>query len=317
MEDLVSFIVPAYNNEETIGKCLKSIMAQDCNKEVIVVDNGSLDNTRSIIKKFQVTLLYERKKGAGAARNRGLNAALGNFIAFVDGDAFLPKNWIVKAIGILKDTPMDVIGCGGPLLSIGKSPVGQALNGLIFGKPRNANRIYVNALNASGALFDKRAFEKIRFDEDFVRGQDTELGFQMRSSGFRMLYDSSLFIHHKNPTTFSGLFNKWFKYGKSYPLSYIKHKKMRNSGFYARLFFLPVVLSLILLSFIWNILIWFALLQVFSLFFSYIYTGLKIPIKSRGIDIISFSIIHTVKQLAQLTGIWFGFIERGLSNSQR
>jgi cellulose synthase/poly-beta-1,6-N-acetylglucosamine synthase-like glycosyltransferase len=313
MENLISFIIPAYNNEETIENCLHSVMAQDCNKEVIVVDNGSADNTKSIVKKFPVTLLSERKKGAGAARNRGLKDAQGIYIAFVDADAVLPRIWCAKAIEVLKEAPEDVVGCGGPLLSMGKSSVARALNGLIFGKPRNAGRIYINALNASGALFDKKVFDKVMFDESFVRGQDTELGFRMRGHGFRLLYDSNLFIYHKNPTSLAGLLKKWFKYGKSYPLSYLKHKKMRNSGFYARLLFIPVLLSLIALFFIWEIMIYLALFQLLILFFSYVYTGLKIPYKYRGIDIISFSFVHTVKQFAQLTGIWFGFFERGFS----
>lgn len=315
MEDLISFIVPAYNNEDTIGKCLESILAQSFKKEVIVVDNGSTDLTSEVISKFPVQKLVERKKGAGAARNRGLTIAKGNFIAFVDADAYLSEDWSEKAYQILKKNEKDVVGVGGPLLSIGKSSIGRSLDGLSFGKPRNDGISYTNALNASGVLFKRNAFNEIRFDEEFIRGQDTEIGFRMRQQGFKLLYDSNLVIYHKNPTTLSGLVKKWFTYGKSFPLSYLKHKKMRGSGFYGRLLFIPLLLGLIVLSFFWGILIYFAILQLLLLYLSYCFVAWKIPYKNRNVDIVTFSFVHTIKQLAQMMGIWLGFFERAFSKS--
>jgi glycosyltransferase involved in cell wall biosynthesis len=315
MEDLISFIVPAYNNEDTIGKCIESILAQSPNKEVIVVDNGSTDNTEEIISKFSVTTIVEKKRGSGAARNRGLTMVKGNFIAFVDADAYLPEDWSEKAYKTLKRTEKDVVGVGGPLLSMGKSSIGRSLDGLSFGKPRNDGISYTNALNASGVLFKRSVFNEIRFDEEFIRGQDTEIGFRMRQKGFKLLYDSNLVIYHKNPTTMADLVKKWFTYGKSFPLSYLKHKKMKGSGFYGRLLFIPLLLGLIVLSFFWGILIYFAILQLLLLFFSYCFVASKIPYKNRNVNIVTFSFVHTIKQLAQMMGIWFGFFERAFSKS--
>ncbi|MEO0119589.1 MAG: glycosyltransferase family A protein, partial [candidate division WOR-3 bacterium] len=69
---MIIFIVPAYNAEKTIGKCIESILAQNIEKEVIIVDNGSTDNTANIIKKYPVKYILETKKSPAAARNRGL-----------------------------------------------------------------------------------------------------------------------------------------------------------------------------------------------------------------------------------------------------
>ncbi|UCE37897.1 MAG: glycosyltransferase [Thermoplasmata archaeon] len=314
MEDLVSFIVPAYNNEKTIGKSLESILAQSCKKEVIVVDNCSTDNTRSVIEKFPVKILLEKKKGAGAARNRGLTVARGNYIAFVDADAYLPKDWALRAIQALKETDENVVCARGPLRSMKKSNVGRALDALSYGTPSIVKRAYVKVLNASGIMFIRRILDEIKFDEDFVRGQDTELGFRIIGKGYKILYDDSLYIYHHNPSTLKGIFKKWFTYGKSYPLSYLKHRRMIGIMFYIKVFYIPLFCVLIGLSFIIPIVAYIAFLQLFTLFFSYVNIGMKIPQNTLKISVLTFSVIHTFKQLAHMVGIWFGFFERMFSH---
>lgn len=312
MEDLVSFIIPAYNNENTIDDCIVSVLKQACKKEVIVVDNGSKDKTTNIIKKHPVRLIIEKKRGAAAARNRGLTVAKGNYTAFVDADAALPKGWAQRALRALKETNQNVVCARGPLLSVEKSTVAKALDALTFGRPRNVKRAYIDILNASGVMFDSKVLDEIKFDEEMIRGQDTEMGFRIIEKGYQILYDDNLYIYHHNPSTFKGILKRWYIYGKSYPLSYLKHKKMRGITFYGRLLYMPLLCLLIGLSFIWTPIICIVCAQLLAVFFSYMYVGMKIPPKNLRIDIITFSLIHTIKQLAQMTGIWFGIVERAI-----
>lgn len=92
----VSVIIPAYNAEKTIEACLDSIMNQTYrNYEVIVVDDSSVDNTSTIIKKYPVKLIRAPKNlMAGGARNLGLKYAQGEIIAFTDADGITDKNWL-------------------------------------------------------------------------------------------------------------------------------------------------------------------------------------------------------------------------------
>lgn len=86
----VSVVIPAFNRGQTIFRCLESVINQTYSAmEILVVDDGSTDNTRDIVTNFpsdKVVLLCQQHKGAQAARNRGIINARGEYIAFLDSD---------------------------------------------------------------------------------------------------------------------------------------------------------------------------------------------------------------------------------------
>jgi cellulose synthase/poly-beta-1,6-N-acetylglucosamine synthase-like glycosyltransferase len=98
---LISVVVPAYNEEEMVGKCIESLLTQDYKgqMEIIVVNDGSTDDTLEIIKKYPVTLI-DLKENAGKANalNRGIEFAKGEIIIFTDSDSFMAKEAISAVI---------------------------------------------------------------------------------------------------------------------------------------------------------------------------------------------------------------------------
>ena len=92
MGKLISVIIPAFNEEKTIGGCLKSLKNQSYKQmEIIVVDDGSSDSTRNIVKGFSdIKLLTQSHKGPGQARNLGASNAKGEILIFVDVPAIRP-----------------------------------------------------------------------------------------------------------------------------------------------------------------------------------------------------------------------------------
>ena len=93
---LVSVIIPVYNEEKTIAECLESLKNQSYKQmEIIVVDDGSSDSTRSIVEGFSnIKLLTRGHKGPGQARNLGAANAKGEILVFVDADMTFDKNFI-------------------------------------------------------------------------------------------------------------------------------------------------------------------------------------------------------------------------------
>jgi len=96
---LISVIIPAYNEEDYIDKCLKSIEKQDINKqlfEVIVVNNASTDKTLKAAGKYPFKIINEPKRGVTVARQAGVNIAKGKIIVSADADTIYPKNWLSR-----------------------------------------------------------------------------------------------------------------------------------------------------------------------------------------------------------------------------
>jgi glycosyltransferase involved in cell wall biosynthesis len=112
---LVSVIIPTYNRAHTIERALQSIAAQTLQDfEIIVVDDASTDNTAAVVEQFNdprvLYLRHEDNRHAGAARNTGMAAATGQYIAFLDSDdAWLPEK-LERQVGLLENEDKDC-GC--------------------------------------------------------------------------------------------------------------------------------------------------------------------------------------------------------------
>lgn len=93
----ISVVIPVFNEEKYLDRCLKSLKNQQVSPdEIIVVDNNCTDNSIKIAKKYRTRIIKEKKQGMIFARNRGFDAARFEVIARCDADTILPKNWIKK-----------------------------------------------------------------------------------------------------------------------------------------------------------------------------------------------------------------------------
>ena len=117
----LSFVIPAYNEEKTIGQCLKSIIAEvesvsmGAQTEIIVVDNNSNDSTLEICRQFaDVKILKESQKGPNFARALGLRESSGDLVAHIDADNDLPKGWIKKVLAEFENDK-NLVCVSGPL----------------------------------------------------------------------------------------------------------------------------------------------------------------------------------------------------------
>ena len=112
----LSAIIPAYKVEKSIADCLESILKQNVDKmEIIIIDDGSIDNTRTIIEKYAekykqiVPVFCFENKGVSAARNAGLDVAHGDYIHFCDGDDSVPDRAYEELLRIAKEENADLV----------------------------------------------------------------------------------------------------------------------------------------------------------------------------------------------------------------
>jgi len=109
----VSILIPAHNEEAVIGQTLDSILNIDYPKgklDIIVIDNGSTDNTSKIVKKFSnVKLVKQKKPGKAKALNNGLKFATGKIIGVLDADTLVAKNCLKKTVGYFEDPKVGAV----------------------------------------------------------------------------------------------------------------------------------------------------------------------------------------------------------------
>lgn len=106
----ISIIIPAYNASKYIRRCVLSLINQTYkNIEIIVVNDGSKDNTSLMLKEFDIKLINKENGGVSSARNCGLKVASGDYITFVDSDDYVDKDYILNIVNIINEYNYDII----------------------------------------------------------------------------------------------------------------------------------------------------------------------------------------------------------------
>ncbi|AUB80679.1 glycosyltransferase family 2 protein [Candidatus Thiodictyon syntrophicum] len=179
---LVSIIIPVFNGEEFLAAALASIREQDyASSEIIVVDDGSTDGTGKLVRGLgtDICYLYQGNAGPAAARNRGLAAAQGDLIAFLDADDWWPYDSLSRRVSCLVDDPQrsGVIGYTQLMIGAGSAaPVGDYSP---WGAPQAT-------LNLGGVLIQHNAFSRVGgFDETQAYAEDAEWLLRAREAGLR------------------------------------------------------------------------------------------------------------------------------------
>lgn len=113
---LLSVIIPLYNEGQLVGRCLESLLRLRIQKEIIVVDDGSTDNSANAVERYmdsgEVMLLRQHNKGLSEARNRGLAECRGDIIAFVDSDDYIVPESFERLYGQFVESGADMARSG-------------------------------------------------------------------------------------------------------------------------------------------------------------------------------------------------------------
>jgi peptidoglycan/xylan/chitin deacetylase (PgdA/CDA1 family) len=173
---LVSIVIPAYNEEETIASCIDALKAQDYSGkyEIIVVDNASSDNTSAVAGAKGVRVVSEPQKGYVRALMRGFSIANGSIIACTDADSLVPRNWLSRIAKTLSRP--NVVAITG-VFSFSDGPCWIRLIGSVFGK---LNWQLAGANMAVWAWAYRKAGG---FSTAVNMGADKELGLRLNSVG--------------------------------------------------------------------------------------------------------------------------------------
>jgi glycosyltransferase involved in cell wall biosynthesis len=197
-----SIIIPVFNSEKTLPACLKSLSQQSINPfEIIVVDDGSSDNSVKTAKAFNATVLKQEHAGPAKARNFGAKTAGGDVLVFIDADCVAEKNWLEEMIRPFHSPA--VVGVQGAYLTKQKSLTARFVQIEIEERYERMKRIgKIDWVGSYSAAYRKKDFlEEKGFDESFpiASGEDPELSFKISKKGKRLVFNEKAIVYHSHP----------------------------------------------------------------------------------------------------------------------
>ncbi len=236
----LSIVIPAYNEEDYLKKCLDSIAAQTVAPEAVyVVDNNSTDKTAAIAQSYPfVTLLKEKRQGIVPARDKGFNSVKTDLIGRIDADTILPSTWVAQALAFMKDNESALTG-GCYIYDLGMPRfAGWMQNQLAF----RANRLILGYYITWGSnlVFPTKWWHDVKDEvchDPFIH-EDLDLGIHLHRHGYEVTYKTSFkvgiasrfFLHRRKG------FTRQLNYMKMWPRTlkshHLKHYGLAYLGTY-------------------------------------------------------------------------------------
>lgn len=220
MNSKISIIVPIYNTAKYLPTCLNSILNQTYqNLEIILVDDGSTDNSSKIIKEYakkdqRIKVIHQKNAGLSSARNAGLETATGDYVTFVDSDDEIDLKMIKKMMGAISSSKADVAVCSfKEIYSNGKT---------IYFNHHYPQKIYNTEaalramllekgfmLSSTMKLFPKTFFKDIQFPVGKLHEDvDTTYKLILKASKVIFLPDAYYIYHHHNNSIIKSKFDR-------------------------------------------------------------------------------------------------------------
>lgn len=219
----VSVVIPVYNNADRLRKVLEAVQQQDYPSEcyeVIVVDNGSTDESPAVAKSFEgVRLLFETEYLGSpySARNRGVEAAAGDIIAFLDSTCRPVSQWLREGVQVLRAEEADLVGGNIEFEFNGKVTAGKILDSLI--NIRAKDSVENRQVAKTGNLFVTRQVIRAvgTFPEGIRSGGDVRWTAKAVQAGFSLAYGSAATVYYP-ARPLGALLQKQWRVAKEQPI---------------------------------------------------------------------------------------------------
>ena len=204
MELLISVIIPAYNIEKYIGRCLDSLLKQTYkNLEIIVVDDGSTDDTAKIIDEYtysydNIKVIHKANSGVSATRNTGIDIAKGDYIGFVDGDDTVDDDMFETLIQNAINYNADISHCGYKMVFPSRTDYYYNTGDIVIQDNQEGLKDLLKADRVEPGLWNKiyksSLFEDIRLNENIKYNEDLLANFYLfKKAKKSVFYDKCLY----------------------------------------------------------------------------------------------------------------------------
>ena len=305
----VSIIVAAYNSQDTIEECLKSILAMSYPAgffEVIVMDGGSKDATVKIAQQFPIKVVSLRLN-APAAYNYAMKIVAHPILGFIDADAKVESEWLNKLVPHLAEPK--VAGVSGSIETWNHDNLwARSIGYELKNRYRRIGK-YTGRIATMNLLLKKTVIEEAGgWDEKLPSQYDTDLGFRLSAKGYKIAYEPTAVCYHYNRPTLRAFYRQQLQYGKNTLKLYFKHghlargDEITDVGMNIQ----PILLLTIVASFLLGIipllrLLWAVSGLIFlAMVIYFVYSAVKIAVKFRDWAALRLFVLYFVR-----AGAWF------------
>jgi len=203
----VTVVVPVRDGEHTLRDCLASLLASDYpsnRREIVVVDNDSKDRTTEIIQDFPVRYAWEKRRGASAARNRGIELSQGEILAFTDADCVVSRTWLSELVRGFESEEVGAVA--GEIMAFPPSTGAERYMAKRVPRWQRANLDAPRPSIVTASIAVRKAvFRQIGvFDPNLTRAQDTDFGWRFfRACPLELRYSPRAAVLHRHRATTS------------------------------------------------------------------------------------------------------------------
>jgi len=296
----ISIIIPAYNAERTIAKCLTAATSLEWQGEVeiIVVNDGSFDKTGEIASSFPgVQVINVPNGGAARATNLGIQAARYDMVVSLDADAELKPDWLNKIVPYL-DEPR-VAAVGGYALTGNKSLVGK-LMGYDVELRLNSTNNYTDHLYTMNTAYQRQVLQEIgMFDESLRIGYDVDISRRLGARGYRLVLSKDAKCTHYWRDDLGGYLKQQYDYAY-YRLNITQKFKKSHDQFakMGMILHVPFTVLVLLAATLGNIAWSFAPLLLVLLLLIHLPETARLLIRKREASILALPFLFTLRNFA-------------------
>jgi glycosyltransferase involved in cell wall biosynthesis len=235
----VSVVIPAYNAESTIGQAVEHSLSQarePLEVEVIVVDDGSKDDTAKVAQSAGATVIRQENAGPAAARNRGWESATGQVICFTDADCVPSAGWIENLLGGFSEEQVGAVA-GSYEIANSSSWLAQWVHQEIMERHRRMPP-FVRAFGSYNVGIPRYVLESTGgFDPAYRRasGEDNDLSYRINKEGWRIAFRPQARVAHYHPEKVWKYLLEQYRHGFWRAKLYKDHPEMIRGDDYTRL----------------------------------------------------------------------------------
>jgi lipopolysaccharide/colanic/teichoic acid biosynthesis glycosyltransferase/glycosyltransferase involved in cell wall biosynthesis len=263
---MISVIVPARDAAHTTRDCLSAVLSQeniDVDFEVILVDDGSTDDTAAIAEQMGVRVIRQDPAGPGAARNAGVAASKGDILAFTDADCVPSEDWLFQLMQPFTDS--ETVGVKGAYLTKQRGLLPRFVQAEYSYKYRRvAAQKRIDFIDTYSAAYRRGPFvDNGGFEESMPAAQDAEFSFRLARKGYRLAFAPQATVYHLHSQHLGQYLRRKYRngYWRLFMSRWLPEKTFSNSHtpptMHWQILLLGLGLGLLPLIFIWPVLGWF------------------------------------------------------------